>query len=229
MTQWVSRQWRTARDVLRWRGPRYLLILGFRELLRPLMYWHAWYIFERDLRQPLPQLDTKEKFGSRIYSGKDALEKSGLANSSLAGYLPSDSSSRLARGEAIAVAFADAEPVGVSWTAFSSGLELAFGVAWKIKPGEAVQYGAFVQPRWRGHAIQSVLNVAMYRYAQDRGIERVFASVSVFNPQSLVLAKRRKKNKSMSLFLLRVRGVNWIFTKASGAPFDSRFSKTSVK
>jgi GNAT superfamily N-acetyltransferase len=225
MTQWVSRQWRAARDVLRWRGAAYLIILGFREILRPVMYWYVWYIFERDLRQPLPEPDAKEKFESRIYLGKDALESSGLLNSSFAEYIPSDSSSRLERGDALAVVQAGTEPVGVSWMSFSSGLELAFGVRWKIHPGEAVQYDAFVHPRWRGHAIQSVLNVAMYRYAREQGIELVLASVSVFNPQSLALAKRRKKSKSMSVFVLRVRGINLVIAKASGGTFDSRFEK----
>jgi GNAT superfamily N-acetyltransferase len=188
-----------------------------------------WYIFDRDLRQTLPEPDAKEKFESRIYSGKSALENAGLTNCSLAEYIPLDSSSRLDRGDALAVTYAGTEPVGVSWMTFSSGLELAFGAEWKIEPGEAVQYDAFVHPHWRGHAIQSVLSIAMYRYARDHGIHRVLASVSVFNPQSLALAKRRKKNKSMTVFLLRVRGNNWVIAKASGAPFDSRFSKTPRK
>lgn len=229
MTQWVSRQWRNARDVLRWRGAHYLLILGFREILRPVMYWHVWYIFDRDLRQGLPEPDAKEKFESRIYSGQNALENAGLVNSSLADFIPADSASKLERGDALAVTYAEAGPVGISWMTFSSGLELAFGAAWKIQPGEAVQYDAFVHPRWRGHSIQSVLNVAMYRYARDHGIHRVLASVSVLNPQSLALAKRRKKSKSMTVFLLRVRGTGWVFAKAGGAPFDSRFSKKPRK
>jgi GNAT superfamily N-acetyltransferase len=193
------------------------------------MYWHVWYIFDRDLRQELPEPEAKEKFESRIYSGKSALENACLMNSSLAEYIPVDSCSRLDRGDALAVAYAGTEPVGISWMTRSSGLELAFGVGWKIQPGEAVQYDAFVHPRWRGHAIQSVLNVAMYRYARDRGIHRALASVSVFNPQSLALAKRRKKSKSMTVFLLRVRGINWVIAKAGGAPFDSRFSKAQRK
>jgi GNAT superfamily N-acetyltransferase len=229
MKQWVSRQWRNAREVLRWRGARYLLILGFREILRPILYWHVWYIFDRDLRQQLPEPDARENFESRIYSGKNALENAGLVNSCLAEYIPADSSSRLERGDALAVTYAGTEPVGVSWMTFSSGLELAFGAAWKIQRGEAVQYDAFVHPRWRGHAIQSVLNVAMYRYARDHGIDHVLASVSVFNSQSLALAKRRKKSKSMTVFLLRVRGINWVFAKAGGARFESRFLKSPRK
>jgi GNAT superfamily N-acetyltransferase len=229
MTQWVSRTWKSAREALRWRGARYVLILGFREILRPVMYWHVWYIFERDLRQPLPEPDAKGKFESRVYSGKNALENAGLLNSCLAEYIPADSAARLERGDALAVAYSGSEPVGASWMCFSGGAELAFGATWKIQPGEGVQYDAFVHPKWRGYGIQTILNVALYRYARDHGMHRSMGSISVFNPQSLALTKRRKTNKSMTVFLLRVRGINWVIARASGQPFESRFEKSAGK
>ena len=74
---------------------------------------------------------------------------------------------RLQRGDALAMAYASAEPAGYGWISFSSGVvELDFGVTWIVHPCEAVRYGNFVHPKWRGRGIQSAINTAVNEYAR---------------------------------------------------------------
>jgi L-amino acid N-acyltransferase YncA len=107
---------------------------------------------------------------------------------------------------------------------FSSGMDLAFGTTWILHPHEGTQYGAFVRPQWRGHGIFSVMNVALNTHAQQRGVLRSIGSISVLNSQSLSMARRLGKKKIMTVIVGRVRGVNWTFRRAFGAPLNSRFA-----
>jgi hypothetical protein len=81
-----------------------------------------------------------------------------------------------------------------------------------------------VLPKWRGHGIFSVLNVALNTYAREHGVLRSVGSISVLNTQSLSSAKRLGKKKIMTVILLRVRGVGWTFQTAIGPPLHTRFA-----
>jgi hypothetical protein len=65
-------RWRRIGEILRWRGPFTLFVLAVRELLRPVVYWHMFYIFERDVaREPLPEpysKTKKENIEVRVYT-----------------------------------------------------------------------------------------------------------------------------------------------------------------
>jgi hypothetical protein len=127
------------------------------------------------------------------------------------------------RGDALAIVRCGSEPVAFGWMTFSSGMELAYGTTWILQPNEGTQYGAFVLPKWRGHGIFSVMNVALNTYAREHGVLRSVGSISVLNSQSLSMAKRLRKKKIMTVILVRVRGVGWTFQKAIGAPLHTRF------
>jgi GNAT superfamily N-acetyltransferase len=138
--------------------------------------------------------------------------------------LPDNFAARLNRGDALAIVYGGREPVAAGWMTFSSGMELAYGTTWILQPNEGTQYGAFVLPKWRGHGIFSVLNVALNTYAREHGVLRSVGSISVLNTQSLSSAKRLGKKKIMTVILLRVRGVGWTFQTAIGAPLHTRFA-----
>jgi GNAT superfamily N-acetyltransferase len=108
--------------------------------------------------------------------------------------------------------------------AFSSGMELAYGTTWILHPNEGTQYGSFVLPKWRGHGIFSLLNVALNTYAREHGVLRSVGSISVLNSQSLSLAKRLGKKKIMTVILVHIRGIGRTFRNAIGAPLRTRFS-----
>ena len=226
MTSSVPRAWRRALEILRWRGLSYFVLLALREILRPVMYWYAWNIYSTDLRVPLTQPYAKGKFDVRIFAGGEdrALAREQLA--SLGEPLPQNFDTRVNRSDALAIVYSGAEPVAFGWMTFSSGMELAYGLAWILQPGEGTQYGAFVLPKWRGHGIFSVLNVALNTYAREHGVLRSIGSISVLNTQSLSMARRLGKKKIMTVMLLHIRGLGWTFQKAVGAPLHTRFTPT---
>jgi GNAT superfamily N-acetyltransferase len=222
-----SWKWSTIGETLRWRGPFVFFLVGLREIFRPLVYWHVFYIFEIDLtRQPVPEPYADEKIDVKIYAGAGDLERAKAEIVSMGQLEPEDVNSRFNRGDKAAIAYVGHEPTGYAWLSFTSGVvELAFGVTWIVGPGEAIRYDYFVLPKWRGRRIFSCLNSAIVDCARDLGIVRTFTSISTVNTQSMSLAKHYQRTAAMKVTLVHVRGLNWTFQKASGAPFESRFLK----
>jgi hypothetical protein len=211
---------------MRWRGLFFSSLLAMRAVLRPFMYWHAWHIFQTDLEQPLVEPYAKEQVEVKVFTGKQNLEEA-TAAISLMGIPPAEIALRFNRGDAAAVAYVEREPSGYMWITFAAGMDLAFGVSWILGPQEALRYGAFVSPRRRGLGILSAMNRALNEHARGRGSTRTLGGISALNPQSLNLAKHARNRKIMSIILIHFRGVNWTFTKTTGAPFDSHFCRSS--
>jgi L-amino acid N-acyltransferase YncA len=211
-------------EILRWRGPVHFLLLALREVLRPVMYWYAWNIYLTDLEQPLTAPYAKGKFDVRIFSGEQHRETARKQLASVGPPLPDNFDARMNRGDALAIVYCGEEPVASGWMTFTSGMEMAFGMIWILHANEGTQYGSFVVPKWRGHGIFSLLNVALNRYARENGVLRSIGSISVLNSQSLSMARRLGKKKLMTVILVRVRGLGWTFRRAIGAPLHTRFS-----
>lgn len=228
MSSRPSRPWATVREGLRWRGLLFSFLLGTREILRPFLYWHAWHIFSTDLERP-PEPYAKEQVAVRVYVGENVGDGLIALLSSMDEISSAEIRSRLEQGNAVAVASVGGEAAGYMWMTFAAGLELAFGVNWILRPDEALRYGSFVVPRWRGLGIHSSVNHALNDYARRRGLKRTLASIGAFNRQSLNLAKHTRNPKIMTVILFHLRGVNWTFVKALGAPFASRFTRPAAK
>jgi GNAT superfamily N-acetyltransferase len=222
-----SWKWSTIREALRWRGPFVFFQVGLREIFRPLVYWHVFCIFEIDLtRQPVPEPYAGEKIDVKVYASAGGLERAKAEIVSMGQLEPEDVNSRFNRGDKAAIAYVGHEPTGYAWLSFTSGVvELAFGATWIVGPGEAIRYDYFVLPKWRGRRIFSCLNSAIIACARDLGIVRTFTSISTVNTQSMSLAKHYQRTAAMKVTLVHVRGLNWNFQKAVGAPFQSRFLK----
>ena len=225
--QRLPREWRRAPEIFRWRGPLRFLLLVAREILRPFMYWHVFYIVENDIRQSSPRSYARERFEVRIYVEQKDLKRAKTELSAIGELSPGEIRSRLGRGDAVAVAYAVDEAIGYSWMTFSSGLVLAFNTTWIVRANEAVLYDSFVLPQWRGQGIHSCLDVAFHSFARERGIVRTLASMAALNSQALSLAKRSGKPTIMTVVLVRVRGVKRTWGTAIGAPLNSRFQERS--
>src|SRR5579862_3728568 len=131
MTNQFSRRWQSVREAMRWRGLLFSSLLVTRELLSPVMYWHAWHIFRTDL-QRIPAPYAKEKVDVKVFCNKD--NPGDIASQiSLAGGLPfAEVKSRFDHGDAAAVAYVQGELAGFVWLTFTDGAELAFGITWII-------------------------------------------------------------------------------------------------
>jgi GNAT superfamily N-acetyltransferase len=221
-SQW---KWSTIREALRWRGPLVCFMLALREMLRPLVYWHEYYIFETDLtRQHIPQPCAKQKCNVKVYSGAEDCLIPKLEIVSMGQLEPAEIDFRFNRGDMVAIAYAGNEPLGYEWLSFTNGtVELAFGITWAVGPGEAIRYDKFVLPKWRGRRISTWLHSAIVVCAHNHGTDRTFSSISTVNTQSLSIARHYRRIPAMKVTLIRVNGSNRIFQKAVGASFDSRF------
>lgn len=186
-----SRPWQTVREGLRWRGLLFSFLLATREILRPLLYWHSWHIFSTDLARPLREPYAKEQVAVKVYAGENVPPTVTAQLCSMGEISSAEVRSRLGRGNAVAVAFV----AGYMWMTFADGLEPAFGVRWILRPDEALRYGSFVIPRWRGLGIHSSVNHALNDYARQRGLKRTLASIGAFNRQSLNLTKHTRNPK----------------------------------
>jgi len=191
------------------------------------VYWHVYHIFEIDLAtQPTPESYANVQVDVRIYPSAEGVERAKTEISSMGQLTTAEVDSRFSRGDKAAIAYVSGEPAGYAWLSFTSGVvELAFGVHWIVGPREAIRYDNFVLPKWRGRRINSCLHSAMVACARDRGIVRSFASISMFNRQSMSLEKHYRKATDMKVILVHVRGLNWTYRKAVGATFESRFAK----
>ena len=206
-----------------WRHPLTILLMAAHKSFSPFLHWDIIDIFETDLRLPIPESYAKGDFDVRIYQGDGGQRKATEDLTSL-NRLPSECSRRFSRGDAVAIAYAADKVVGCMWLTFSSGRELALGIRWIVNPAEALRYSSFVHPEWRGHALHSLLNNALNRYARERGIIRTLGHIGVLNSRSRSLAKHFRKHPVMKVFVFRVRGVNWTYRTTIGSPLESRFA-----
>jgi hypothetical protein len=218
-----SRRLRIFRESFRWRDPFILSLLALREILSPLFYWHVWHIFETDISQQIPQPYSKEDAQVKVYVPEDRLIIQEQI-SAMGELEAAEVGLRFARGDLIAIAFVKEQPVGYMWAALSSGLEHAYDTCWIVRPREAVKYGSFVHPAFRGHRIHSCLNSAVCSYLSKRGFIRTLSSVSILNTQSLSLPRHNNTTIAMTVLIARIRKVNWTIRKSFRAPLESRFS-----
>jgi hypothetical protein len=213
----------SIREHLRWRGSWIVFLLALREVLKPLLYWHVWHIFESDLTRELPRPYSTAKFDVVICTARDELAGITPRILSMGELSAAEVERRFCRGDAMALAYSSGEPVGYMWMGFSSGIELGFDTCWIIRNGEALRYGSFVIPSFRGHAVHSVVNSALNSYALERGVTRTLGSVSALNPQSLSLAKHYHRAIAMTVVLVRFRLRSFTVRTSFRAPLSSRF------
>jgi GNAT superfamily N-acetyltransferase len=221
----IPREWGRAKEIYRWRGPWRFLLLTVREVLRPLFYWHAYYIIQNEIRPPIPMPEGKGEFETSVYSGESDIPEATSVLTGIEDLTPEEITLRLRRGDAVAVPQVSGKAIGCLWMTFNSGLDLAFHTRWIVRPDEAVLYDTFVLPEWRGRGLHACMDVALNNWAYPRGIKRALASISALNNQSLGITKFPGKSKIMTLVLVKVPGIERTWKKASGARFEEYFQE----
>jgi GNAT superfamily N-acetyltransferase len=214
----------SIREHLRWRGALIVSPLSLRELLRPVLYWHVWYVYETDISRGVPQPYCRSAFDVAIRTSRDDLASIKPDILTMGELCAAELDTRFQRGDAVVLASVSGQPVGYMWMGFSSGIELEFDTFWIIRAGEAVRYGAFVIPSFRGRGVYSLLNSTLNAYALERGVSRTLGSVSVLNPQSLSLPKNYNRAIAMTVFLARFQLFSFTVRKSFRAPLSARFS-----
>jgi hypothetical protein len=218
----------SIREQLRWRGPWIVCLLAVREFFKPLFYWYVWNIYETDLSGEVPPPYSGQVLDVAIHNSHDDDVSSLMPKLlSLGEVSAAELETRLSRGDAVALASTAGQPVGYMWMGFSSGIELAYDTYWIIRPGEALRYGSFVIPQFRGRGVHSILNSALNSYAVKRGVTRSLGATSVLNPQSLSLPKHYNRAIAMTVFLARFHLLSFTLRKSFRAPLSSRFTSSA--
>src|SRR5579859_5758588 len=124
----TSWKWSKVREALRWRGPFVFFLVVLREMLRPLVYWHTYRIFETDLTgQPVPEPLGGEKVDVRVYAGELCSQEAKAKIISMGQLEPAEVDSRFNRGDMVVIACVGGEPTGYEWLCSANRvLELAF-------------------------------------------------------------------------------------------------------
>jgi GNAT superfamily N-acetyltransferase len=221
MTAKIPFLWKNPLKQLRWRGPLRFSLLVLRELLSPLMYWYVFTVWERDVELPP---NGNGEFEVKVYAGRGDLDRLKREIVPMGEISAEVTESRLGSGNVVAVAYQDGRSAGYAWMALAGRLEIAFDTDWVLGMREGAYYGSFTHPNWRGRGIQRYLDAGLMRYAHEHGIAKVFAAVSVMNTPSLRARDKIQQRTIMTLVLVRIRGLNWVYRKAVGAPFESRFT-----
>jgi GNAT superfamily N-acetyltransferase len=220
----VSRSWGRAREIYRFRGPWRFLLLSLREVLRPLMYWHAYYIIDNEILPTLPAPKAQGHFQTLVYNGEGDIAEATYKLAGLEEELtPQEIAHRLRRGDAVAVPQAEGKALGCLWMTFRSGLPLVFGARWVVRPHEAVLYDTFVAPSCRGRGLHACMDIALNNWAYARGVKRAYASISALNNQSLGITKLPGKARVMTLLLVKFTGISRTWKRASGMAFEELF------
>ncbi len=214
----------SVREALSWRGPLIVALLAVRELMKPLVYWHAWHIFENDISEHIPEPYGKEEAEVRFYEAEEATASVRQQIAAMGELESAEIDQRFAQGSVMAVGMVGGQPAGYMWMVLRGTRELAYDTHWIIREGEALRYGSYVAPAFRGRGLHSTLNHAVICYLRAHHVHTALASVSVLNRQSLSLPKHNKRRVAMTVLVARVRGGKWTLRKAFGAPMGSRFS-----
>jgi len=105
-------RWRKVRENLRWRGPFIVALLILRQLVRPLVYWDLWHIYETDISEQAPQPYAREEWTTRICGIVEDADSVTTMMASMGELAPGEVASRLSRRHLAAVAFSGEQPVG---------------------------------------------------------------------------------------------------------------------
>jgi hypothetical protein len=210
-------------EMLRWRGPVRCVGLMARYLMRPLVDWYLFDIRETPidpakLRRP----DHNTPVAVEIYSLDSGIERVQADLQPIQQLQSVDVGARLRAGDSVAIAYHDGQAVGCSWFT-TRDLPLMWGLNWAVRPDEAVCFGSFVVPEWRGRRVHAILEGGINAHLYDQGIVQTCGSMSLLNPQTLSLAKQTQKRKRMTLLLVRVKGLNWHLHFPFGEPLEPRF------
>jgi GNAT superfamily N-acetyltransferase len=215
-------------ETLRWEGPLWVLRRAAVQLLRPLITWDAFHVFQADLDVTPAPIPAREGIDLRIYHAPFHLDALRLKLSLTGAVLADQVESRLQRGDLAAVAFAGGEVAGFTWICLSPEEVRAKEPTLLLKRDEALHYHTFVIPERRGQGLHRILDSHLMRYVRDLGIARTFTVVDSRNPSSLKNQVRLGKRKVMTVVSVRLRGINQPWTVIIGGELKARLQEASV-
>src|SRR5262249_50992603 len=204
--QAMNRTWQSFRAIWRYQGPGHAVLRASRKLLKPLIDWDVFYVFERDLSDSPSEYLDPEGISISYFKGRQDLLK---AQSDL-GPFCEHVETRLSRGDIAVVAYAGDGVAGYTWLSPSNIWVDEVDMMAIVRKGEIVHYDSFVRPIWRGHGLSTCLLAAARHYARLEGCDRTLSWISALNVQSLKTAQRLRPfifEKRMIILSIKTAGM----------------------
>ena len=164
-------------------------------ILRPFVRYERIQVFEGDVGLPRPGGSGPTEVTIEVHKGSESVRDVCALLGRLEAIKPEDVELRLKRGDWVAIARVDSEPVGFAWSGFTEHWVRGIEAPLRVAAGEMVGYDGFVQPLWRGRRIISDLDATMLERAAELGYRRqwVYArTADRFAVRSLETMGKRK-------------------------------------
>jgi len=152
-----------------------------------LPYRHLRFvILERSLLEPLPKLSPKISVEIRPVEHADLAQIRNIDR-------PSEGKlceHRLENGHRGLVALYEEQIIGYAWGCAEINPQLE-RVPIKLEPGDVLCTDVFVQPKFRGQGIQTVLSLERFQLFRDLGFQRAVCYIETTNAPSLSVWQRK--------------------------------------
>jgi GNAT superfamily N-acetyltransferase len=193
--------------ILRWEGPRGLLLRALRRALHPLLRVHRVFFFETDLAAaPPPPAPTGIPLELRVGAREDLVRFAPLLarlDISLESALE-----QVAGGDLPLLALHQGALVGIQWLSIASSPWVdEAGVRLRLGPDEACNYQAATLPEWRGRGVGPALSRLANEVERARGMRRHISWIRADNRASLRLAAKVGRRRTKTVWCIWTLGM----------------------
>ena len=195
-------------ELLRIEGPVTFVKHAIQRYAAPI-YSHL-YIFAFDLADAA-RLDSTASaiprgINMQIFRGPEDLERAGKILTR-AGVSRDTVEKRMVRGDVVAIAMAEEDPVAYGWATTEDAWIAEVKATILLRDGDIVQYDTRVMPHWRRRGLHYALSAAVLPYLSQLGYKRALAWVDALNTRSLKNQRRVGKRMAADIISLPALGV----------------------
>jgi hypothetical protein len=183
-------------------------------------------VFEADLSRPRPTIPHNADLVVRLFRGSDDLQ---AATEALvpAGLTPEDVSTRMRKGDLVAVGFLNGTPAAYTWTRFGDTSAKELGLTIHPRTREVIQYDSLVLKPFRRRGLQFAISAPVLDYLQQNGYATALAWVNLLNRPSYKNQRKWGKKLIMTIVSIKLPGMQRR-NVSLGAPLDCLFTKSSA-
>ena len=177
--------------------------------LRPLVRLQRWRLFESELVASASGGTRGDGVVIEVFRGVESGRSVRVALCRLEVIGPEEIEDRLACGDSVAIAFADENPIGYAWCAYSDYWATDLGRQVRVGRTEVVGYDGFVLPNWRGRSLLPDLDAAQMAFGAQAGRKRQLVYAAASNRAAIRSLEAMGKKRVLTVYRLVVPALAW--------------------